>query len=423
MSDKIKPHHQTRKAILYIRQSSAHQVHHNLESQRLQYAMEGRLQQLGWREIEVVDDDLGRSAAGLVTRAGFARMVAEVCLGQVGAVAAREVSRFARNSREWQQLVEVCRVVDTVLIDLDTVYSPRHSNDRLLLGLKGSLNEYELDLLRQRSVEARRAKARRGELLVAAAVGYLKTDAPHVEKDPDRRVQEAIALVFRKVVELGTVRQTLWWFLEHGLQLPVRTASSEIAWRRPSYGMLYRILSSPVYGGAYAYGKSERTVHYEQGEPRVIARRKPREQWLVLIPNAHEGYVSWEEFERIQQMMAANVRGRGRVGAATRGAALLAGLLRCRRCGRRLTVWYTGATHNVLRYACHRGALDNGDPRCISFGGLVVDAAMAKEVLRVVQPAAIDAAVVANEDGSFAKTIAGRRRCLPSGCRDERDSP
>jgi len=162
MSDKIKPQHLARKAIVYVRQSSAHQVHHNLESQRLQYAMQDRLQQLGWREIDVVDDDLGRSAAGLVTRAGFARMVAEVCVGQVGAVAAREVSRFARNSREWQQLVEVCRVVDTVLIDFDTVYSPRHSNDRLLLGLKGSLNEYELDLLRQRSVEARRAKARRG---------------------------------------------------------------------------------------------------------------------------------------------------------------------------------------------------------------------------------------------------------------------
>ncbi len=159
MSDKIKPQHVERKAILYIRQSSAYQVTHNLESQRLQYAMQDRLHHLGWREIEVVDEDLGRSAAGMVTRAGFERMVAEVCLSKVGAVAAREVSRFARNSREWQQLVEVCRVVDTVLIDLDTVYSPRHSNDRLLLGLKGSLNEYELDLLRQRSVEARRAKA------------------------------------------------------------------------------------------------------------------------------------------------------------------------------------------------------------------------------------------------------------------------
>jgi DNA invertase Pin-like site-specific DNA recombinase len=155
MNDKIKPQHLSCKAILYIRQSSAYQVHHNLESQRLQYVMQERLQQLGWREIEVVDEDLGRSAAGLVTRSGFERMVADVCLGKVGAVAAREVSRFARNSRDWQQLVEVCRVVDTVLIDQDTVYAPRESNDRLLLGLKGSLNEYELDLLRQRSSSAR----------------------------------------------------------------------------------------------------------------------------------------------------------------------------------------------------------------------------------------------------------------------------
>ena len=156
MSEKIQRQHLVRKAVLYVRQSSAYQVSHNVESQALQYAMQGRLQQLGWREIEVVDDDLGPSAAGTVTRSGFERMVAEVCLGKVGAVAAREVSRFARNNRDWQQLVEVCRVVDTVLIDQDTVYAPRHSNDRLLLGLKGSLNEYELDLLRQRSVDARR---------------------------------------------------------------------------------------------------------------------------------------------------------------------------------------------------------------------------------------------------------------------------
>ena len=294
-------------------------------------------------------------------------------------------------------MVEVCRVVDTVLIDLDTAYSPRHSNDRLLLGLKGSLNEYELDLLRQRSVEARRAKAQRGELLVAAAVGYLKTDALHFEKDPDRRVQEAIALVFRKCVELGTVRQTLSWFLEHELQLPVRLASGELVWRRPSYGMLYSILRNPMYGGAYAYGKTECTLRYEHGEPRTSRRRKPREQWLALIPGAHEGYVSWDEFERIQQLMAENVPGWGRTCAASNGPALLAGLLRCRRCGRKLTVGYTGNAHNVLRYACHRGALDNGEPRCISFGGLLVDTAMTKEVLRVVQPAAVDAAVVASE--------------------------
>jgi DNA invertase Pin-like site-specific DNA recombinase len=196
MSDKIRSQHLARKAMLYVRQSSAFQVTHNQESSKLQYAMQARLRDLGFAEIEIVDEDLGRSAAGTVLRSGFERMVAEVSLGRVGAVAAREVSRFARNSREWQQLVEVCRIVDTVLIDQETVYAPRASNDRLLLGLKGSLNEYELDLLRQRSLEARRAKARRGELLVMAPVGYRKNEEQRLEKDPDRRVQEAIRLVF-----------------------------------------------------------------------------------------------------------------------------------------------------------------------------------------------------------------------------------
>lgn len=235
MTDKIKAHHLERKAILYVRQSSTYQVSNNLESQKLQYAMQQRLRQLGWLEIDIVDDDLGRSAAGTVTRAGFERMVAEVCLGQVGAVAAREVSRFARNSREWQRLVEVCRVVDTLLIDQETVYTPRQSNDRLLLGLKGSLNEYELDLLRQRSVEARREKARRGELIVAAPAGYIKTPDQRLEKDPDRRIQEAVQLVFTKFMELGTARQVLLWLLEHGLELPVVNQRGEIHWIRPTY--------------------------------------------------------------------------------------------------------------------------------------------------------------------------------------------
>ena len=189
-SDKIRPHHLERKAILYVRQSSAHQVVHNRESSALQYAMRDRLTALGWSQIDTVDDDLGRSAAGGIARAGFERMVAEVCLGKVGAVAAREVSRFARNSRDWQQLIEMCRVVDTVLIDQEAVYAPRQGNDRLLLGLKGSLNEYELDLLRQRSLSARYEKAKRGELVVGAPIGFVKA-GDRLEKDPDRRVQKA----------------------------------------------------------------------------------------------------------------------------------------------------------------------------------------------------------------------------------------
>ena len=395
MSEKIKPQHLARKAILYVRQSSPHQVIHNLESQKLQYAMEARLHQLGWHEIEVVDDDLGRSAAGLVTRAGFERMVAEVCLGKVGAVAAREVSRFARNSREWQQLVEVCRVVDTVLIDQEMVYAPRLSNDRLLLGLKGSLNEYELDLLRQRSVEARREKARRGELLQAAPVGYIKTEDQRLEKDPDLRVQQAIVLVFRKFMELGTVRQTLMWFLEYGLQVPARNARGETFWKRPVYRSMHRMLTSPIYGGTYTYGKTEHLVRYEGGKPRYLCRRKPREQWLALIPGAHEGYVSWEEFERIAGAIRENTQG---AGAVKNGPALLTGLLRCSRCGRKLTVRYTGSGHDVLRYSCFRGWLDNGEPRCIAFGGISVDEAISREVLRVVQPAAIEASVLASQE-------------------------
>ena len=392
--EKIGPQHLERKAILYVRQSSAHQVLHNRESSALQYAMRDRLVALGWSHIETVDDDLGRSAAGGVARAGFDRMVAEVCLGKVGAVAAREVSRFARNSRDWQQLIEMCRVVDTVLIDQETVYAPRQGNDRLLLGLKGSLNEYELDLLRQRSLSARYEKARRGELVVAAPVGFVKA-GDRIEKDPDRRVQDAIALVFDKVVELGSARQALLWFLEHGLDLPTKRHNSGVVWRKPSYATIHRMIANPIYGGAYAYGRSRAASGYSGGGMRSQIRRTARADWLALIPGSHEGYVSWERSEDIRKMVSENVPTSRHHGAPKHGDALLSGLVRCRRCGRKLTMRYTGARHHIPRYSCWRGQLDNGEPRCIAFGGLRVDDAIEQAVIPVLEPAAIAAAVEA----------------------------
>ncbi len=400
MTDRLKEKHLQRRAFVYVRQSSQYQVLRNEESRRLQYAMQQRLESLGWRDIEVIDDDLGLSATSTMGREGFQKMVAAVCMGEVGAIAAREVSRFARNNRDWHQLIEMCRLVDTLLIDHEAIYDPRLANDRFLLGLKGSFSEYELDLLRQRSLEARYAKAERGELVILAPVGYIKTRDQRLEVDPDLRVQRAIRRVFEKFFEVGSARQVLMWFLEHALDLPtVRygTDGWETWWRRPCYGTVMRILSDPTYGGAYGFGRTSAESEVRDGVLQKRRVQKPIDEWRVLIHDHHEGYISWDDFERIQRMLADNAStfGSKTTGAAKKGPALLSGLLRCRRCGRKLIVSYSGKNHAVPRYCCSRGRMDNGEPKCINFGAVPVDEMLSREVLSVVQPSAIEAAILA----------------------------
>lgn len=397
---KIGAQHRARKVVLYVRQSSLQQVERHHESRRLQYGMQQRLRSLGWQKIEVVDDDLGRSGTSSSERTGFQHMVAEVCLGAVGAVAAREVSRFARNNKDWHHLVELCRMFDTLLIDQDVVYDPRRANDRLLLGVKGSLSEYELDLLRIRAHEARHQKAARGELSIRLPAGYIHTESG-IEKDPNRRVQRALALVFKKFLELNSAHRTLQWFLEHDLELPAGElghGGDEVHWKRPSYRRVLQILTNPVYAGAYAYGKTTTVTDARGGQPKRRTVTKPRSDWSVLLHDHHAAYVRWDLFEQIQSTLSSNSYKHGSFGKGVvkRGPALLGGLLRCRRCGRKLRVAYCGRG-DVPRYQCDRGQKDNGERRCISFGGTGLHDDVSHEVLRVVEPGAIEAAEQAAE--------------------------
>jgi DNA invertase Pin-like site-specific DNA recombinase len=399
---KITPNHLARGAFVYVRQSTADQVNHNLESQRRQYGLVERARLLGWRDAEVIDDDLGRSGGGIV-RPGFEKLLAAICEGRVGAVMSVEASRLARNGRDWHTLLEFCGLVGTVIIDEDGIYDPRSPNDRLLLGMKGTMSEMELSVLRQRSMEAMKQKARRGELFLTVAVGYVKAGRDRIEKDADRRVQEAIALVFRKFTELQTVRQVLVWLRQEQIPLPAIAPTNgdrRIDWRAPVYPTVHHMLTNPVYAGAYAFGRRTMRTTIENGRKRIVrSMQRDWQSWEVLIRDHPEGYITWTDYERNLRLIADNANGKGYMsrGSIRRGEALLPGLFRCARCGRKLHVTYSGVGGPTQRYVC-RGAFNQmAAASCITFGGMRVDRMVAKEVLDRLQPLGVESALAAIE--------------------------
>ena len=395
---KITAEHLRRGAYIYIRQSTADQVMYNHESRRRQYALAERAKELGWQEVVVIDDDLGRSGSG-VSRPGFERLLTAICEGRVGAVLSIEASRLARNGRDWHTLIEFCGLVGTLIADEDGTYDPRHPNDRLLLGMKGTMSELELSILRQRSLEALKAKARRGELFLSVAVGYVKVTHDRIEKDPDRRVQDALQLVFRKFDAFQSIRQVLLWLRQEHIVLPAADysldAEHRVRWKLPVYNVVHHLLTNPIYAGAYAFGRTGSRVVIEDGRKRIVrGLRKAPQDWQVLLIDHHEGYLSWAAFERNQRVIADNASSKGGVKGAVRiGETLLSGLLRCGHCGRKLHVAYSGTGRSVGRYHC-RGALNNhGTERCISFGALRVDQAVGATVLSLLRPLGTEAAL------------------------------
>jgi len=405
IDSRILPEHTERKAIIYVRQSTADQVRHNLESQRRQYALVERARSLGFADVEVIDEDLGRSAATAVGRTGLAKVFALVGMREVGAVVCLEPSRLARNNRDWYQLLDLCAYMGTLIIDEQGAYDPRILNDRLLLGLKGTMSEFELGLIRQRAHLALQEKARRGELLSTVPIGYIRTRDDRVEMDPNLRVQQAVALVFDRFAAFGSVRQVHLWLRQEGVLLPrAEYADGErrLEWRMPIYNSVHRILTNPIYAGAYVFGRT-RTVKAALASKDDVAVRVTRvatEDWAVCLVNHHPGYVDWETFQRNQRQIQENAAMKGSMhrGAAREGEALLQGLLRCGRCGRRLHVTYTGAGGKVIRYSCVGGRLNHGVQRCrVAFGGLYMDRAVASAALEAVAPAGLEAARLAAE--------------------------
>jgi DNA invertase Pin-like site-specific DNA recombinase len=403
-TQKITPEHLARKAVVYLRQSSLAQVKHNQESQRLQYALADTARAYGFKRVEVIDCDLGMSAAtGAQAREGFQRVLASVALGEVGIVLSRELSRLSRTDKDWCQLMELCQIFNTLIADAENLYDLNRLDDQLVLGIKGTLSVVELKTLKFRLQQGREEKAKRGELGRCLAPGYVADPVGQIVKDPNLRVQEAIALVFKKFRELGSIRQTHRWFHEEKLELPVNKALGgqfQLAWQLPTVSFLSDVLHNPLYAGAYVYGRRPMEMVVKEGQ--VVKRQRsarPAEDASVFIPDHHPGYISWAQYQRYQDIMRSNGGNFTQDDSALAvrsGQGLLTGLLRCARCGRKLHIRYWGKSGTAARYVC-AGDFATGGQYCLGFGGATVDKRLSEEILKVISPHGLNASVAAIE--------------------------
>jgi len=402
-SPKIKPEHLARKAIVYLRQSTDKQVRQNKESQILQYAVAERVRALGWKQVEIINSDLG-SSAGIASaqREGFERVLSCVALGEVGIVGSREVSRLSRTDKDWCRLLEVCQIFGTLIADEQQVYDLNYLDDQLVLGIKGTLSVVELKVLRQRLLAGQESKARRGELFKRLPVGYARDPLGKIVFHPDRRVSEAILLVFAKFRELWSVRQTFQWFRDHDVELPANPIQgTRLVWKSPSQSLVRDILCNPFYAGAYVWGRRPVTTLLVEGrlKKRQSAMRRA-EECRVFIRDHHVGYIDWATYEENQRMTrrnSVNWQGDESMAAIRAGQGLLVGLLRCGRCGRKLHVRYWGGRGTNARYLC-RGDYDDGGQYCIGFGGGSVDRRVGQELLKVISPLGAEASLRALEE-------------------------
>jgi len=401
---KITASHMSRQAIVYLRQSSAAQVEHNRESTDRQYALATKAHDLGWPDdrIIVIDEDLGLSGSGAVARSGFARLTAEVALGHVGLVLGLEVSRLARNNADWHRLIDLAGLSDTLIGDADGLYHPALFNDRLLLGLKGTMSEAELHVLRARLNGGIRNKAARGELRRGLPVGFVWGDAEgEVRFHPDEAVVTAIRNAFARFAETGSARRVWLWFRSEGLSFPLQMHQDvDIRWVDASYTAIHHVLTNPVYAGAYVYGKTRmETTLDASGARRKRIRHLPRSEWQVLIPEHHPGFIDWQTYEANLARIAQNTRpGPHKVGGAVReGSALLQGLASCGHCGRRLRTHYRGRNSSSGYHCSGKILVEGRGVYCLNVGGIQIDEAITRSFIAALEPAKLAATLAAAE--------------------------